>query len=70
MAKLKEARAFVHRPLLTGAAVDEAGNELDKTFTGLMAGFFFHHRQAEPFGVFETVDDNCPGVDGVWLPLM
>lgn len=47
----------MHRLGLAAFAIGEAGDEFDEAFVRLMAGLFLDDRQAQPFGVFETVDD-------------
>ncbi len=38
-------------------AIGKTGDEFDEAFVRLMAGFLFHDRQAQPFGIFKAVDD-------------
>ncbi len=38
-------------------AIGKTGDEFDEAFVRLMTGFFFHDRQAQPFGIFKAVDD-------------
>lgn len=55
----------MHRFVLAGTAVDEAGDELDKTLSGFMSLFFFHQGQADPLGILEAVDDPIAPFSGM-----